>query len=188
MSSGVAVVVGRVGRLVACGASTDSLPPARTGGGGGEFVTPDFDGAGACRIPAFSAAPLTADAAAVAGGAGALADGRFGGGGGGGTAREPDPAGAGAVAAPEAVAPVAADPAALALTGLPPAGSAAGFPLPATVSAPLIPEPVSEKKSRQIGSTLSGSARNCWYFSSTNQSLGPNSGTVADDTVVLRLF
>ena len=48
---------------------------------------------------------------------------------------------------------------------------------------PLFPDPVSAKKSRQIGSRLSGSARNCWYFSSTNQSLGPNSGTTDDDTV-----
>jgi hypothetical protein len=52
----------------------------------------------------------------------------------------------------------------------------------------LPPEPLSAKKSRQMGSTLAGSARNCWYFSSTNQSLGPNSGTAADDTVGFRLF
>jgi hypothetical protein len=52
----------------------------------------------------------------------------------------------------------------------------------------LLPEPVSAKKSRQIGSTLSGSARNCWYFSSTNQSFGPNSGTAGNDTVAVRLF
>jgi hypothetical protein len=49
-------------------------------------------------------------------------------------------------------------------------------------------DPLSAKKSRQMGSTLAGSARNCWYFSSTNQSLGPNSGTAADDTVGFRLF
>ena len=43
------------------------------------------------------------------------------------------------------------------------------------------------KYSRQIGSTLSGSARNSSYLSCTNQSLGPNSGAL-DDMVVLRLF
>jgi hypothetical protein len=67
-----------------------------------------------------------------------------------------------------------------------------GFPLLVEVaddsSPDLIPETLSVKKSRQMGSTLAGSARNCWYFSSTNQSLGPNSGTAADDTVGFRLF
>ena len=61
-------------------------------------------------------------------------------------------------------------------------------PMATPAFACLAPDPLSAKKSRQMGSTLAGSARNCWYFSSTNQSLGPNSGTAADDTVVVRLF
>jgi hypothetical protein len=70
------------------------------------------------------------------------------------------------VVTPSTVLPVS-DPAALAAAG----------------SAAAAARRLSAKYSRQIGSTLSGSARNCWYFSSTNQSFGPNSGTVADDTV-----
>jgi hypothetical protein len=89
--------------------------------------------------------------------------GRLGGGGGGGTEFTTG-AGAAAAGAGAFVAPLAA------LTPIRVLGALA-----------------SAKKSRQIGSTLLGSARNCWYFSSTNQSLGPNSGA-ADDTVNVRLF
>jgi hypothetical protein len=52
------------------------------------------------------------------------------------------------------------DPALDAVAGLPLLVEVADDTLP--VSSPeLIPEPVSVKKSRQIGSTLAGSARNC---------------------------
>jgi hypothetical protein len=91
--------------------------------------------------------------------------GRLGGGGGGGTVAGGAATGAGAAAAAGVLAaPFAAE-------------------TPISVLGAL----ASAKKSRQIGSTLFGSARNCWYFSSTNQSLGPNSGA-AVDTVDVRLF
>src|SRR5699024_4355931 len=43
------------------------------------------------------------------------------------------------------------------------------------VPARVPPSPLLAKYCRQLTSTLAGSVRNCWYFSSTNQSLGPNS-------------
>jgi len=196
MSSGVAVVVGRAGRLLGGEESVDSLPPARAGAEGG-----------AAEAGRAGAAPPVAAGALVPPEVRA----RLGGGGGGGVlgravlamvdADVPDAEGAGLAEAGLAGAEVAGvDRAAGDFAGAD-AGAGAGA-LAATldvaragVAAPIdplpaafFPEPLSAKKSRQMRSTLCGSARNCWYFSSTNQSFGPNSGTPADDTVVVRLF
>jgi hypothetical protein len=121
-------------------------------------------------------------------GFGAVRRPRLGGGGGGGVAPAAEP-----LAEPPAFFAGAFGGAVVGGAGRAAAG-APGAVAPAPATAPLAVTPInvlgafaSAKKSRQIGSTLSGSARNCWYFSSTNQSLGPNSGA-ADDTVDVRLF
>jgi len=181
MSSGVAVVVGRAGRATGGAESVDSLPPARAGATDGAAATGLVGRLGSADPGCFT------DAGPVA-----AALWRVGGGGGGGLAGgRVELVIVGAVFA-DAVggegrwSAVVAPALAVRMVAAAPLLEPFEPDAPAVVC--LAPEPLSAKKSRQMGSTLVGSARNCWYFSSTNQSLGPNSGTAADDTVGFRLF
>ncbi len=174
MSPGFAVVAGLAGRAAGGDVSVDSLPPTRGCAAGW-----DTEAIVGERVAA--AGPFAAAGAVGAGavGAGAATRARVGGGGGGGLDGRVELVMAGAVFACGAGAAFAGDAVAGGAVVID-AGAVAGVAVTAVAlrgavvtaaEAPplptgsplrvLFPDPLSAKKSRQMRSTLSGSARNC---------------------------